>query len=183
MALNYNYFRDYDPATGRYIQSDPLGLNAGLSTYAYVRGNPLGAVDLKGLYDCTYSISALTMLCAPDKVGDPLFTSSDFVAGNDQNKDCPNCQNNPDKTSVSDSGPLPVNDYSIGRQRRGSSRRDLTPSDTSKMFDRFAMQIHGCSNTKTCSNGCIAATSNKVRDEFNSAMSLEEGRNTLHVVP
>jgi len=28
--LHYNYFRDYDPRTGRYIESDPIGLAAGL---------------------------------------------------------------------------------------------------------------------------------------------------------
>jgi RHS repeat-associated protein len=39
--LHYNYFRDYDPSIGRYVESDPLGLWAGLNTYAYVEGNPL----------------------------------------------------------------------------------------------------------------------------------------------
>lgn len=29
-GLHYNYFRDYDPQTGRYVQSDPIGLNGGL---------------------------------------------------------------------------------------------------------------------------------------------------------
>ena len=32
-GLNYNYFRDYDPTTGRYIESHPIGLGGGINTY------------------------------------------------------------------------------------------------------------------------------------------------------
>ncbi len=48
-GLNYNYFRDYDPSSGRYVQSDPIGLAGGFSTYGYVGGNPLGLIDPLGL--------------------------------------------------------------------------------------------------------------------------------------
>jgi len=51
-GLLYNYFRDYDPATGRYVQSDPIGLVAGLNTYLYASANPLAKIDPKGLLDC-----------------------------------------------------------------------------------------------------------------------------------
>ncbi|HBP6366519.1 TPA: RHS repeat protein, partial [Pseudomonas aeruginosa] len=48
-GLHYNYFRDYDPETGRYVESDPIGLVGGLNTYGYVEGNPLGLSDPLGL--------------------------------------------------------------------------------------------------------------------------------------
>jgi RHS repeat-associated protein len=48
-GLHYNYFRDYEPATGRYAESDPIGLSGGVGTYAYVGGNPLILSDYFGL--------------------------------------------------------------------------------------------------------------------------------------
>lgn len=50
-GFNYNYFRDYDPSVGRYVQSDPIGLAGGVSTYGYVGGNPLISSDPLGLVE------------------------------------------------------------------------------------------------------------------------------------
>ena len=49
-GLHYNYFRYYDPATGRYLSYDPMGLHAGLNPYTYVFNNPLAYTDSLGLY-------------------------------------------------------------------------------------------------------------------------------------
>ena len=45
----YNYYRDYDPNLGRYLESDPIGIEGGLNTYSYVGANPLKYTDVYGL--------------------------------------------------------------------------------------------------------------------------------------
>jgi RHS repeat-associated protein len=48
-GLYYNYYRDYDPATGRYLEADPSGLNGGTNLYTYAAGNPVRFGDPSGL--------------------------------------------------------------------------------------------------------------------------------------
>ncbi|MGE0789729.1 MAG: RHS repeat-associated core domain-containing protein [Sandaracinaceae bacterium] len=48
LGLHYNRFRYYDPALGRYLETDPWGLKGGRNLYAYTN-NPLTQLDVRGL--------------------------------------------------------------------------------------------------------------------------------------
>ena len=55
-GLCYNRFRYYEPETGMYLVSDPLGLLGGEQTYRYVP-NPLGWIDQYGLAGCPRALA------------------------------------------------------------------------------------------------------------------------------
>jgi RHS repeat-associated protein len=71
-GLFYNYQREYDPAVGRYSQSDPIGLTGGISAYAYVNSAPTLAIDPLGLR------KSLAILSASEQGGIPLFGDNPF---------------------------------------------------------------------------------------------------------
>jgi len=51
-GLHQNWFRDYDPKTGRYVEADPIGLEVGTNLFSYVYANPGSFLDLDGLCPC-----------------------------------------------------------------------------------------------------------------------------------
>ncbi|MCB1784579.1 MAG: RHS repeat protein, partial [Alphaproteobacteria bacterium] len=48
-ALFYNWNRYYNPAIGRYISSDPIGIAGGLNTFNYANQSPVMYTDMDGL--------------------------------------------------------------------------------------------------------------------------------------
>ncbi len=49
-GLHYNYYRNHNPAIGRYIEADPLALAGGINPFIYVTNSPLNFADPQGLY-------------------------------------------------------------------------------------------------------------------------------------
>ncbi|MEY4591067.1 MAG: hypothetical protein RL497_3143, partial [Pseudomonadota bacterium] len=70
-GLHYNRFRYYDPACGRFINQDPIGLLGGVNNYLYVP-NPTGWVDPLGLAakpgDCHKTDNATKGLADPKTI-------------------------------------------------------------------------------------------------------------------
>lgn len=54
-GLHYNYFRYYNPQTGRYITPDPIGLEGGINLFVYVQNNPVNWLDPLGFAACPCS--------------------------------------------------------------------------------------------------------------------------------
>ncbi|MEK6699301.1 MAG: RHS repeat-associated core domain-containing protein, partial [Nitrospirota bacterium] len=48
-GLHYNYFRDYNPIIGRYIEADPIGIRGSINLYLYVMANSIKYTDIRGL--------------------------------------------------------------------------------------------------------------------------------------
>ena len=49
--LHYNYFRYYEPETGRYISADPIGLAGEMNVFGYAEQNPVSLIDPFGLFE------------------------------------------------------------------------------------------------------------------------------------
>lgn len=72
-GLHYNYYRYYNPPTGRYLTPDPIGLEGGINLFTYVANNPVIFVDPLGL--CPSGTHEAT----PDEVAKILAAARDIA--------------------------------------------------------------------------------------------------------
>jgi RHS repeat-associated protein len=99
-GLMYNYFRDYDPSMGRYLESDPIGLLGGsLSTYGYVHGDAIDYADPRGLE----SGAALSAINRAEGYPPAAFSQTP----------CPRCQGS-DRWTYTTHGTCPSGDIQCG---------------------------------------------------------------------
>ena len=164
-GTHYNINRDYSPALGRYIESDPIGLMGGVNEYVYVSNNPISYVDPKGLL-CTFSQSSGAVSCTDGMSGDVYYHANGY-AGLAFGK------NNPDWQDVPFIGPLPRGCYRVGsptnRGHTGPNSLPLVPlfsPDLSNSFrDLNSSRIHGDAINKDrqgkASNGCPVLPPNR----------------------
>ena len=172
--LHYDYFRDYDPAIGRYIQSDPIALDGGLNTYLYVLASPIMLIDPTGLLSCWYSISEHTLMCR-NNLGEVLATAQSGSGSGP-------CANNPECTARKDQGPLPVGYYTIRTPGYAPNRPNwlyLDPDSTVALGTgaqaRGGFFIHPMARTV----GCVVLT----RKDFStvSNWARQDGGGSLSV--
>lgn len=69
-GLHHNGYREYDPSVGRYLESDPIGLRGGISTYGYASQRPTIDIDPRGLADFS------PILITPNPYDTPPFAST-----------------------------------------------------------------------------------------------------------
>ncbi len=104
-GLHYNYYRYYDPQTGRYVTPDPIGLEGGINLFLYVAGNPVRWVDPFGLSTITFDRASGTIIVYSGLTGFPV------IIGPASN----NASNPAGNPWISDShGPLPTGTFPTG---------------------------------------------------------------------
>lgn len=197
-GLHYNWNRYYNPATGRYVSSDPIGLAGGLNTFGYVEQSPANFTDAIGLGICVYQIETGSMVCRSTASTEDFLTrgfSGTFASGNNSE---PGCKNNPDCTWRSDVGPIPQGLWKWDSNGTTSlpNGRVLEPVASSiyngpdPMVYRDLFRTHSCKNPfgpsvvpKFCSEGCITGTVPTIQDlnEFLDEEEAEGEENYLYV--
>jgi RHS repeat-associated protein len=191
-GLFYNGMRDYNSTLGRYIESDPLGLDAGVNTYAYVSANPMVNIDPWGLARCTYSVDKHTLECVPNKGGAELTLGPEGVfSGEGTCKNQSSCADDA-HSSHPNGGPIVIGQYKMNEDTRPGHQGfwRLEPDPPVRWWEyKLGLRRNGFElHLGSISYGCVTGgksnpTVVKQYNEINQLLQSENGDNTLTVVP
>jgi RHS repeat-associated protein len=149
-GLHYNWHRYYVPRLGRYLSSDPIGVEGGDNIFAYANQNPISKIDPFGLTAIDFDPSTGTLRIDPEMDGQSPYT---MPASSGR----PNCGCD---ASAKDKGPIPSGSYTLHtdqlsnpgrigdilRNMRGDWgdwRVPLTPDAGTNTFGRSGFFLHG----------------------------------------
>jgi RHS repeat-associated protein len=138
-GLSYNYYRDYDPSIGRYIESDPIGLKGGLNTYTYVQNMPMNWIDPIGL-EAFYCQRPLGDYSGENGAG-PLLLNHQFICVTDANgMTICDSQNNPDDDNNTVALPSPGVPSLPERDNMENSSCNQISDDKDQCFEQCVME-------------------------------------------
>jgi RHS repeat-associated protein len=104
-GLHYNYFRYYDPTTGRYVTPDPIGLEGGINLFGYTN-NPVNQIDPLGLSYIIFDRSQGRLIIITERL--PLAPTLEFSAANNV------LRPNANPYQPEGNGPAPYGTFSMG---------------------------------------------------------------------
>ena len=201
-GLHYNDQRDYDPTLGRYIQSDPIGLDGGINTYAYVGNRPTVLADPFGRIPNLGSLPAVFpdpgTLSPPSSTG-PSLDDCDFGPGSSSNPQDPTPSDPSDiqPTPVADtSPPPPANDNKTPEQVCSAAQSQCrfwvyqnyrtNDPDTGAQNPMFQQQYKGCSDAyglcmEKVQTGHIGSGGDFIQFPDGSFVVLRQGQAPIYV--
>ena len=132
-GLHYNWHRNYNPQTGRYRQSDLIGLAGGMNTYGYAYQNSLMYVDPMGLAVYRYPGNNYSDRGGAEGCMQPIYIGEYIVGWKpcDDPNDCPPSPNNPSGSNPSGNNPSgnnPSGNNPSGNNPSGNNPSGNNPS-------------------------------------------------------
>jgi RHS repeat-associated protein len=176
-GLHYNGFRHYDPGTGRYTQSDPIGVEGGVGTYGYAGNRPLVSSDPLGLEENDGLGQRPRILGAR-----PYYGGIDDARQNINNAICPPllCGATRPKAPAAQAAQCPpkgAKEVTLSRRLHGEAAQHAADAIKAGKPNVLTIDRAGAAANRQASTGALNKTPGRHLDEYPPAMFKEGGAN------